>query len=71
MGAALIVHVSERPETGVTNRTEHIGNTFRPGGGVDALEGVFGDSQTIALRGPAARGRGYERRSAGQRCFLW
>ena len=28
MGAALIVHVSERPETWVTNRTGHIGNSF-------------------------------------------
>ncbi|MCU1299569.1 MAG: hypothetical protein JWO91_3847 [Acidobacteriaceae bacterium] len=34
---------NERPETKVTDRTGHIGYTFSLWGGVNALEGVFGN----------------------------
>ena len=41
----------ERPETWVTGRTGHIGNTFPPlgAGGGDAVEGVFGDGRAPAV----------------------
>src|SRR5437016_5584982 len=39
-------HGCARPETWVTERTGHMGNTFRlRAGGVDAVEGVFGDGR--------------------------
>jgi hypothetical protein len=45
----------ERPETQVTERTGHMGNTFRFwAGGVDAVDGVFGDGGTSTVRGPSA-----------------
>src|SRR5207302_11153606 len=48
----------ERPETWVTRRTGHIGNTFRlRAGDVYAVEGVFGDERALAVCGEVARGR--------------
>src|SRR5262245_12811595 len=41
---------AERPETWVTPRTGHMGNTFRLRvGGVDAVEGVFGRGRAPAV----------------------
>src|SRR6266849_7068532 len=48
----------DRPETWVTDRTEHIGYTFRPFGEErwDAVEGVFGHGRKAAVcRSPASR----------------
>src|SRR3954447_22984477 len=46
----------ERPETSVTFRTGHMGNTFRfRAGGVNALEREFGDERAPALCRPPAR----------------
>src|SRR5215472_4792616 len=49
---------NERPETWVTFRTGHMGNTFRLlAGGVDAVESEFGDGGAPALcRPPVGRG---------------
>src|SRR5439155_8808788 len=50
--------IDVRPETWVTLRTGHMGNTFRLwAGGVDAVVREFGDGGTPALcRPPAGRG---------------
>src|SRR5215207_5653051 len=48
----------ERPETGVTVRTGHMGYTFwffPEAGGVDAVEGVFGDGRAPAVCRTASR----------------
>src|SRR5262249_13389867 len=48
----------ERPETWVTHRTGHIGNTSSPRGGGYALEGVCGDGRETAVCGSPASRRG-------------
>ena len=54
-------HALERPETWVTDRTGHMGNTFPVcGGGVDAVEGVFGNGRAPAVRCSAAGRRSDE-----------
>src|SRR6266404_3202912 len=59
---------SERPETWVTERTGHIGNTFRQRlGGVDAVEGMFGYGRAPTVRVSPARGRGHDGRVPGVR----
>src|SRR5258708_7422398 len=61
-------HVRERPETWVTERTGHIGNTFRQRlGGVDAVEGMFGYGRAPTVRVSPARGRGHDGRVPGVR----
>src|SRR6266446_2112841 len=54
----------ERPETWVTFRTGHMGNTFRllRAGGVDAVESEFGDGRAPSLCGPPGGWRGHDGR---------
>lgn len=48
----------ERPETWVTERSGHMGNTFRlSAGGIDAVGRVFGDGGATSLCGSATGGR--------------
>src|SRR6516162_8632517 len=60
---------SERPETWVTHRTGHMGNTFRPfwAGGVDAVESEFGDGGAPAVCRPAVGRRDDDGRMSGFR----
>src|SRR5436309_14752443 len=62
----VIPHV--RPETWVTLRTGHMGNTFRLwAGGVDAVESEFGNGRAPLLCRPAAGRRGHDGHVPGVR----
>src|SRR5205085_3813793 len=59
-----------RTETWVTQRTGHMGNTFRfRAGGVDAVEREFGRGRTPAFRGPCFGRGALDRALPGVRDF--